>query len=49
MHLSNYAPQNTSSSNNGCAYPLETKNELNKRSQNFTPKSYEVYQITYPE
>ena len=49
MHLSNYAPQNTSSYNIGCAYPLETKNELNKGSQNFTPKSYEVYQITYPE
>ena len=49
MHLSNYAPQNTSSYNIGCAYPLETKNELNKGKQNFMPISYEVYQIIYPE
>ena len=49
IHLSNYAPQNNSSYTQGMAYPLETKNELNKGGQNFTPKSYEVFQIIYPE
>ena len=49
IYLSNYAPQNNTNTTNGCAYPLETKNELNKGKSNFTPISYEVYQIKYPE
>ena len=49
IHIANYAPQNNSSYINGMAYPLETQHELNKGIKNFTPKSYEVYQIIYPQ